>query len=77
VKVLSGDIDEILWPYDSNNSFTIKSFYHGLYNGGDCPDSLANAVCKSEAPTKACFFAWEAIRRKDPYENMPKRIHST
>ena len=38
VKVPPKGIDEILWSYDSNNSFTIKRFYPRLYDSGNYPN---------------------------------------
>jgi len=62
VKVLPEDIDEILWPYYSNNSFIIRSLRQRFYDGGNCTNILAKAIWNSETPTKAYFFTWRPLK---------------
>ena len=56
VTVLLEGIDEILWPLDFKNSFTIKSFSQRLYDGGNCPNFRAHTIWNSKAATTV-FFA--------------------
>ena len=57
----------------TSNSFTFKSFCHKLYCGGNCPNFPVQAIWKSKAPTKVCFFAEGATQSKIPTEDMLNR----
>ena len=72
-EVLSQEKDEIVWPFNSKGSFSIKSFCstHSDVLGGY--DFAAKSIWKSKAPTKVSFFAWAASIGRIPTDDMLKR----
>ena len=69
-KVESVVDDMILCPHDSTKKFTIKSFYGEVCKDSSFIDFSADAIWRSKAPLKACFFGlgsyqWESTYRRD------------
>ena len=56
VKVLPEGTDEIIWPYDSTNSFTIKNFCTSFTAVGIALTSLSRLFGSLKSPQKRAFF---------------------
>ena len=55
-EVLAQGNDVIVWPLNSNGSFSVKSFRSTQVEVTSCCDGAAKAVWNSRVPTKAFFF---------------------
>ena len=64
-KVAFESDDQILWPYDPSGKFIIKSYCREIFRWLN-QDVPARAIWKCKAPTRACYLAWAATRRKAP-----------
>jgi len=72
-EVLSQGKDEIVWPLNSEGSFSIKRFCSTQFEALDGRDFATKSIWKSKAPTKVCFLAWLATLGKIPTDDMLKR----
>ncbi|XP_020270647.1 uncharacterized protein LOC109845787 [Asparagus officinalis] len=65
--------DSVQWPFNSTNTFTVKSFYSLLNNGGTV-SPLHNFIWYSPVPLKVKIFFWILSKKKlQTKDNLHKK----